>query len=90
VFDAKTIRAGLNVTLATDLGDLDLLGEVSGLGFFEAVLGASESSVVSGVHCRILSLEGLLRTKVAAGRKKDLNAIEELKGLIDLKKRTGI
>jgi predicted nucleotidyltransferase len=90
VFDARTIKAGLNFTLATDLGDLDLLGEVSGLGFFEAVLAASENSVVFGVNCSILSLEGILRTKIAAGRKKDLNAIEELKGLIDLKKRTGI
>src|SRR5262249_34978711 len=31
-FDAVTIRAGLNFTLTTDLGDVDLLGEVSGIG----------------------------------------------------------
>lgn len=38
VFDEKTIKAGLNFTLATDLGDLDLLGEISGLGFYADVL----------------------------------------------------
>jgi len=32
--DAKTIASGLNFTLTTDLGDLDFLGEVAGLGFF--------------------------------------------------------
>src|SRR5215475_4579979 len=32
--DAATITAGLNFTLSTGLGDLDLLGEVSGLGAF--------------------------------------------------------
>jgi hypothetical protein len=30
-FDAKTIASGLNFTLSTDLGDLDFLGEVSGV-----------------------------------------------------------
>jgi hypothetical protein len=34
-FDAKTIVNGLNFTLSTDLGDLDFLGEVSGLGSFQ-------------------------------------------------------
>src|SRR6266849_8084084 len=32
LWDAKTLHRGLNFTLATDLGDLDLLGEVSGVG----------------------------------------------------------
>lgn len=30
-FDPKSVTAGLNFTLATDLGDFDLLGEVAGL-----------------------------------------------------------
>lgn len=31
-FDAPTIQRGLNFTLTTDLGDIDLLGEVVGIG----------------------------------------------------------
>ena len=31
-FDEATVRAGLNYTLQTTLGDLDLLGEVAGGG----------------------------------------------------------
>ena len=30
--DLPTLRAGLNFTLNTDLGPIDLLGEVSGIG----------------------------------------------------------
>lgn len=90
VFDEKTIKAGLNFTLSTDLGDLDLLGEVSGLGFYSDVLKASVVQKAAGVPCRILSLDGLLLAKQAAGRKKDIDAIEQIKALIDLKKRAGI
>src|SRR5262249_662854 len=36
-FDAPTIQAGLNFTLATDRGDIDLLGEVSGIGSYAQV-----------------------------------------------------
>src|SRR5467141_5195551 len=58
-FDSKTIANGLNFTLSTDLGDLDFLGEVSGLGSFQDVLGASRMSEKRRVDCRVLSLEGL-------------------------------
>lgn len=40
--------------------------------------------------CRILSLDGLLLAKQAAERKKDMDAIEHIKALIDLKRRAGI
>src|SRR6185369_7721462 len=32
ILDAETLRRGLNFTFATDIGDLDLLGEVRGIG----------------------------------------------------------
>lgn len=34
-FDGKTIKAELNFTLTTDLGDINFAGEVSGLGAFD-------------------------------------------------------
>lgn len=36
--DAATLKAGLNFTLMTTAGDVDLLGELSGLGGYEQVL----------------------------------------------------
>jgi predicted nucleotidyltransferase len=89
-FDAKTIANGLNFTLSTDLGDLEFLGEVSGLGSFQEVLTASDVRDVGGVDCRVLSLEGLIKSKTAAGRHRDLYVLPELRGLSELKKKTGV
>ena len=89
-FDAKTITSGLNFTLSTDLGDLDFLGEVSGLGFFQEVLASSDVKEVGGVECRVLSLEGLIKSKTAAGRPRDLYVLPELRGLNEFKKKTGL
>jgi hypothetical protein len=83
-FDAPTIRAGLNFTLTTDLGDVDLLGEVAGLGGYAEVHAQSEERTVFGMNLRVLSLDGLIAAKKAAGRVKDrthLLELEELKRL---------
>lgn len=72
VFDEITLRSGLNFTLDTDLGPLDLFGEVPGLGTFEHVDAASSEIEVDGVRLLALTLDGLERAKRAAGRPKDL------------------
>jgi hypothetical protein len=72
----------------TDLGPLDFLGEVAGLGTFDAVKAASDNLNIFGIDCLILSLDGLIASKRAAGRKKDLIAVTELEGLLDLRNRT--
>jgi predicted nucleotidyltransferase len=76
--DERTLRAGLNFTLTTDAGDLDLIGEVSGIGHYEQVLSYSERVEVGGETVRILSLEGLILSKRAAGREKDRILLREL------------
>ena len=88
-FDAETVRRGLNFTLDTDLGDIDLLGEVSGIGTYEQMLPSTVLRTIDSIKCQILTIDGLIRAKKAAGRKKDLSAIEELEGLKDLKNRLG-
>ena len=86
-FDLSTVSAGMNFTLTTDLGDLDLLGEVAGLGSFDQVALVSERMELFGYSVNVLSLEGLIRAKKAAGRPKDLNALPELEALLALKNR---
>jgi hypothetical protein len=86
-FDAPTIQAGLNFTLVTDLGDIDLLGEVSGVGGYEEALAQSVEKEIFGYSVRVLSIESLIASKKAAGRLKDRNHIlelEELKKLRDV------
>ncbi len=72
VLDLATLRAGLNFTLDTDLGPLDLLGEVAGLGSFEHVDAAAGELEIEGRRLLVLTLDGLERAKRAAGRPKDL------------------
>jgi len=87
-FDAATIKRGLNFTLMTDLGWIDFLGEVAGLGSYEDVKNKSEVMAILEMDCQVLSLEGLIRAKKATGRARDLEVLPELQGLLDLRKRS--
>jgi hypothetical protein len=53
---------------ATIIGDLDLLGEVTGGGNFEALLAHSSPVQAFGIECLCLNLDKLIQVKRAAGR----------------------
>ena len=80
-FDAETIGRGLNFTLTTTAGDLDLLGEATGGGTYEALLPRSEVREVFDIECTFVDLQTLIHLKRAAGRPKDLERIAELEAL---------
>lgn len=79
--DVDTIRRGLNFTLITTAGDLDVLGEVAGGGTYDSLLPRSEIRELLGLQCRFVDLEMLIHLKRAAGRPKDLERIAELEAL---------
>jgi hypothetical protein len=79
--DAETILHGLNFTLTTSLGSLDLLGEVTGGGGYEDLLPHTVRIQAYGVECLCLDVEKLIEVKRAAGRPKDFDAIAELEAL---------
>lgn len=81
VLDVPSLRSGLNFTLDTDLGPLDLLGEVPGLGTFEHVDAMSSELEITGVRMLVLTIDGLERSKRAAGRPKDLVDLGYLRAL---------
>jgi predicted nucleotidyltransferase len=85
-FDADSLRSGLNFTLTTAVGDLDILGEITGLGSYEEALQFSEEMEFFGLSCKVLTLEGLIKSKRAAGRSKDLTLLPELEALLEIKK----
>ena len=87
--DARTLHAGLNFTLTTDIGDIDLLGELEGLSGYEEVRRHSQILDLFGLPCRVLTLEGLILNKKAVGRPKDLAALRELEALRDLQREEG-
>ena len=84
VLDPPTVLTGLNFTLATDIGEIDLLGEVAGLGEYFEVEAQSVVAELYGLRVRVLSLEGLIRSKKAAGRPKDLTHLVELEALQEM------
>jgi hypothetical protein len=80
-FDVSTLRNGTNFTFVTKVGDVDLLGEVAGVGNYEDVCRNSEYKELFGLQIRVLSLDGLINAKRAAGRTKDLLVLPELEAL---------
>src|SRR5215469_7797733 len=86
-FDEKTVANGLNFTLTTDLGPLDLLGEITGGGGYEQLLPYSINVSVFETECSLLGLERLIHVKRAAGRPKDLEAIAELERIMEQEAR---
>jgi hypothetical protein len=77
-WDVETMRHGLNFTLVTDLGAIDLLGEIVGGGGYDDLFPYTDTLTVFGLECRCLTLERLIHVKRAAGRIKDLEALAEL------------
>ena len=77
-WSAATLQNGLNFTLETRLGALDLLGEIVGGGKYENLIEHSTEIEIFGVRCYCLDLPTLIATKRAAGRPKDLEAIAEM------------
>lgn len=82
-WDVATLERGLNFTLTTELGPVDLLGEIPGGGMFQDLEPGAIRLTVFGVDCLCLSLSQLIRSKRAAGRPKDLEALAELEALAD-------
>jgi hypothetical protein len=76
--------AGLkNLYLRTDFGVIDCLGEVKGVGGFDAVVQESVTLQLDMGDCRVLSLDALIRAKEALNRPRDLQAIIELRAIKD-------
>jgi nucleotidyltransferase AbiEii toxin of type IV toxin-antitoxin system len=84
--DPQTLQSGLNFTLSTTAGDIDLLGEMSGIGQYPVVTRFAQEMELYGVPVKVLSLEGLERAKRAAGRLKD---IHDLNDILEMRRQTG-
>ena len=81
LWDRATLARGLNFTLVTSLGDIDLLGEIPGGGAYQDLLVGAIEVRVFQTRCLCLSLPQLIRAKRAAGRLKDLEALAELEAI---------
>lgn len=87
IFDALTLKKGLNFTFSTDIGDIDILGEVTGLGSYDEVLKYSETLEIYEIPCNVLTLEGLIKAKKASKRPKDLILLKELEAILEIQRQ---
>lgn len=87
LLDAQTLRNGLNFTFQTDIGPIDLLGEVAGVGGYDQARAGAIPVEFFRYEFPVLSLPCLIAAKRAAGRTKDLLVLPELEAIWELQQQ---
>jgi len=82
---AESAAQFTNLYLDTDLGRLDCLSIIEGLGDFARVKQASESIEVEGIRLHVLTIDALIQTKQVMNRPRDREALHQLQALKQLK-----
>jgi len=88
IMDAKAFRITPVMTLTTDLGPLDVMDRIAGVGDFANVLAHSFEVEQPGFTFRTLTLASLIDAKRATGRKKDRDQLPELEALLARTRRS--
>jgi hypothetical protein len=70
-----------NLYLDTDLGRLDCLSTIAGIGDYEQVKQASETIEVEHMQLCVLTLDALIAAKEAMHRPRDREAIRQLRAI---------
>ena len=70
-----------NLYLKTDIGILDCLSEVAGVGDFEAVLANSHLMQFPFGRCYVLKIDALIQAKQAVARPHDLITVRQLNAI---------
>jgi hypothetical protein len=71
-----------NLYLETELGAVDILGSILGVGDYDRVREASIEIELFGARCRVISIDDLISAKQALGRDKDLLVVRELRAIV--------
>ena len=67
-----------NFYVRSDLGPLDVLGELPGVGTYDDAAARSIPLTFRGISCRVVDLDALIAAKSFANRPKDQPALREL------------
>jgi hypothetical protein len=79
--DGRTLRHTRVLTLATPDGAVDLVAQPDGAPTYERLRERAWRTELAGVTVLVASLDDLIAMKKAAGRPKDLVAVEELEAI---------
>jgi hypothetical protein len=81
--DAQTLDNGDAFTFTTDVGWVDIIGTPAGVAGYDDLARTADAFQLFGHRVLVASVDDLIRMKRAAGRPKDLLALEELGALRD-------
>jgi hypothetical protein len=76
-----------NLYLDTDIGQLDCVSFIDGLGDYQKVRRTSELVKVQDTKLRVLSLNALIKAKKAMNRPRDKQALVQLEAIKKLKNK---
>jgi len=85
--EPKNLQGINHIYLETDLGVLDILSTVTGVGNFEILKTNSIEIPLFGSKCRVIGIEDLIKAKTAIGRDKDKLVVQELQKILELNKK---
>jgi predicted nucleotidyltransferase len=72
-----------NLYLQTDLGAIDFLTAITGIGSYEDVVRGAVQVEMFGKQLRVIGVEDLIKAKEALGRDKDIIAARELRAILE-------
>ncbi len=78
-----------NLYLDTNLGQLDCLGSIKGVGGFDEVKQRSRRVELPAGICLVLNLEALIDAKKAMGRPRDNETVLQLEAIQERLRRSG-
>jgi len=84
---AKNCEQFKNLYLDTDIGQLDSLSFVDGIGDHQDVKNASTAVKVGQMQLRVMSIDALIQAKKAMNRHRDKEAVLQLETLKKLKEQ---
>jgi hypothetical protein len=76
-----------NLYLQTDLGPLDLMSSITGVGDYARVAASAIEVELFGRRVKVIGLDDLIAAKEALGRDKDLLAAKELRAILERSRR---
>lgn len=83
----ENCRRFKNLYLNTDIGRLDCLSFIDGLGDYKKVKRASEVIEVEGMQLYVLNIDALVKSKKAMNRPRDKETILQLEAIKKFKKQ---
>lgn len=79
--DPDLLARHRNLYLLTDLGRLDILGELPPLSGYAEVAAAADKTQVFGHTCAVINIDQLITIKRSVARRKDLIVADELEAI---------